>query len=186
MSIKSRNDLGSYLNSLGLSGNGIEIGVYKARFSHVLLSTSKLSKIYLLDAWKHFDPSEYPDRSNLEQNAMDQMYLNVVEAMKQYGERVVVLRKDSRDAFLEFQDGFFDFMYIDANHAYEFTKADLTNWYPKLKSGGVFSGHDYFDNPPVYGVKSAVDEFCGRIGVTLLVTGEQSRKSQPSWYFVKP
>ena len=81
-----------------------------------------------------------------------------------------------------------DFIYIDANHAYDFVVKDIELWFPKLKKGGVFAGHDYInldwyndpnfasnnkdkyiwtinsDNANVYhgvfGVNPAIDEFC--------------------------
>jgi hypothetical protein len=36
-----------------------------------------------------------------------------------------------------------DFVYIDANHKYDAVKKDLELWYPKVRKGGVFAGHDY-------------------------------------------
>ena len=52
----------------------------------------------------------------------------------------------------------FDFLYIDGNHRYEAVKSDLINYYPRVKKGGIISGHDYeFEGTP--DVKKAVDEF---------------------------
>jgi predicted O-methyltransferase YrrM len=58
-----------------------------------------------------------------------------------------------------------DFVFIDADHSYEGCKADIEAWFPKVKPGGLLSGHDY-DNPdfPEFGVKRAVDEFAARHG----------------------
>ena len=77
------------------------------------------------------------------------------------------------------------YIYIDANHKYEYVKQDINNWYPKLKDGGLFSGHDYLDGKigrTVYGVKMAVDEFCKSINKTPIITTD---KPCPSWYFIK-
>lgn len=47
-----------------------------------------------------------------------------------------------------------DLVFIDANHSYEFVKQDILKYRPKLKSGGVLSGHDI----NFLGVNKAVNE----------------------------
>ena len=37
----------------------------------------------------------------------------------------------------------FDFIYVDGNHCYADFNMDLKSWYPLVKVGGVFGGHDY-------------------------------------------
>lgn len=68
---------------------------------------------------------------------------------------VQILREDTLAASKHFSDNFFDFVYIDADHSFEATYADITNWYPKIKQGRFLLGHDY----PRYGVGEAVDKF---------------------------
>ena len=58
----------------------------------------------------------------------------------------------------QFEDNYFDFIFIDADHKYKFVIEDMIHWYPKLKIGGIFSGHDW--RVP-NGVVRAVDEFYG-------------------------
>jgi|TARA_R110000824_G_scaffold2570_4_gene11849 predicted O-methyltransferase YrrM len=63
-----------------------------------------------------------------------------------------------------FDDESIDFVYVDADHSYKGCMADLEAWYPKLKKGGILSGHDYGEHPdkpePDFpGVTRAVDEF---------------------------
>lgn len=55
-----------------------------------------------------------------------------------------------------FEDKSVDYVFIDADHSYESVLADITVWYPKVKEGGIISGHDYkwWDT-----VKKAVDDF---------------------------
>jgi hypothetical protein len=54
-----------------------------------------------------------------------------------------------------------DFIFIDANHGYEFVKEDSNAWWPKLKIGGLMCGDDY-QNKPTHGVIQAVDELFPR------------------------
>ena len=78
-------------------------------------------------------------------------------------ESVVITRGRSNIEYSKFENGFFDFIYIDALHTYKSTKEDITNWYPKLKKGGIIAGHDYclkdIGKPTEYGVIKAVTEF---------------------------
>jgi hypothetical protein len=185
MEIEKRNNLGNLINSLNLDGSGIEIGVNCGDYSEILLKTSKLKKIYLLDLWEQLPKEQYTDITNTSQNEQNNKYNMVIEKMKSYGERVQIIRKDCSIAFNDFGDSFFDFIYIDANHKYEYVKQDIDNWYPKLKNGGLFSGHDYLDGKigrTVFGVKRAVDEFCKLINKTPIITIDSPC---PSWYFVK-
>lgn len=55
-----------------------------------------------------------------------------------------------------FIDETVDYVYIDADHSYESVLADITAWYPKIKEGGIISGHDY---KWWQTVKKAVDDF---------------------------
>jgi hypothetical protein len=55
-----------------------------------------------------------------------------------------------------YEDESLDFVFLDASHKYDDIKADLFAWYPKVKKGGIFAGHDY---PTWTQVVRAVDEF---------------------------
>ena len=61
-----------------------------------------------------------------------------------------------------YTDGFFDLVFIDANHDYEAVKADILAWMPKVKPGGLLLGHDYYTTTanPHPGVRQAVKELC--------------------------
>lgn len=56
-------------------------------------------------------------------------------------------------------DSSLDFVFVDAGHSYASVRADLRAWWPKVKPGGWFGGHDYHDAFP--GVRRAVDERFG-------------------------
>jgi len=54
-----------------------------------------------------------------------------------------LVKKHSVEAARDIPDGSLDFVYIDANHWYEYVVADLAAWVPKVRSGGIVAGHDY-------------------------------------------
>lgn len=192
--MKTRNDFGKVLNELNLTGNGIEIGVAHGKFSEIWIPSCNLKNVFLVDSWKEYGEGEYMDGNNFDQIEQDKRYKLVLKKMKKYGNRVTVIRKESLEAVKDFIDGFFDFIYIDANHEYKWVKRDLEAWYPKLKVKGLFAGHDYlnktgnkknrFGESSVCGVKQAVDEFCHKIKTKPSVTGG-TRRCPRSWYFIK-
>lgn len=57
------------------------------------------------------------------------------------------------------QDGWADFVFIDAGHSYGAVTADIAAWRPKVRHGGWLGGHDYHPAHP--GVMRAVDEAIG-------------------------
>lgn len=75
---------------------------------------------------------------------------------------VVIHREKSSVAIPKFKDNYFDWVYIDGNHDYEFVLGDLRMCLPKMKRGGVIAGDDYVRPGPAkdYPVKRAVDDFC--------------------------
>jgi hypothetical protein len=52
-----------------------------------------------------------------------------------------------------------DFVFVDAGHSYAAVSADIDAWWPKVKPGGWFGGHDYHEHHP--GVMRAVQECFG-------------------------
>ena len=43
----------------------------------------------------------------------------------------------------EFEDQYFDFIFLDSYLNEKDVEHELKRWYPKLKVGGYYSGHDY-------------------------------------------
>lgn len=80
------------------------------------------------------------------------------ENLKRDGVRDFVkdIKKNSWDASNDFEDESVDFIFIDADHKYESVVKDIQSWLPKLKKGGMMSGHDF--TQPTAGVKKAVEE----------------------------
>ena len=68
------------------------------------------------------------------------------------------IKATSEDAFYNFfvlQDIKIDLLFIDGDHSYEHAKHDISKYYSKVRSGGLFSGHDF----SLPGVTRALKEF---------------------------
>ena len=55
-----------------------------------------------------------------------------------------ILDFNSQEASSKYEDNFFDYIYIDAEHTYQAVTKDLEVWYPKLKKNGTLFGDDYY------------------------------------------
>jgi len=83
-------------------------------------------------------------------------------------DRRIVLVGDSVLTSCLIPDGSMDFVFIDAGHEAPAILADLQSYHRKVRAGGLFFGHDYNgsrDRTGVFGVKLAVDQFCGSNGL---------------------
>jgi len=164
-------------------GVGVEVGVCEGEYSEAVLKYSRLSVLYSIDPWKEFDNGFYRDTGNVSQEEQDKRYQNTLERLKKYKKRSKVLRMTSYEASSLFNIDTLDFVYIDANHSYLECMNDFKLWWPKLKKGGIFAGHDYMNEPSWNcGVKRAVDEFLTSNKQKLFISNETS---YPTWYCIK-
>lgn len=147
---------------------GAEIGVWRGKFSNQILEIVKPKILHLIDPWI-FQPN-YPDRwyggkKAKNHQAMEEIYEGVVN--KFAGRNDVIIHRGLSENIVDlFEDGYFDWIYIDGNHSYEFVKKDLECFYPKVKAEGWITGDDYnWGQAEGYPVKKAVDELIANGGV---------------------
>lgn len=74
-------------------------------------------------------------------------------------EHIEILPMESLAASCHKPDDYWHFVFIDASHKYEQTKADIRLWFRKIMPGYTLAGHDYntFDEVNM-GVYAAVNE----------------------------
>lgn len=131
---------------------GVEVGVKEGRFISHLLQTFPDLTMYAVDPWE-----EQPEgNEDYREWDFDNIYNRYKAAVEPYGDRVIELREYSETAADKIPDGSLDFVFIDAQHDYYSCKRDIELWQPKVKKGGILSGHDY--NPKFPGVVRAVNE----------------------------
>lgn len=136
-------DLVFNLNNLvGKTGVGVEVGVFRGDLTQHILGHWRGGTMFLIDVWREIG-NEYQDVCNNDEQL--QYMVDTANVIKGHEHRAHMIRTTSKVASTLFQDESLDFIYIDANHKYDAVKEDLELWYPKLKKGGVFSGHDYLN-----------------------------------------
>jgi len=66
----------------------------------------------------------------------------LLEFCREYPYRAHIRRDFTNKAHANFEDGSLDFVFIDADHSMEAVDEDIRLWEPKVKKGGLVSGHD--------------------------------------------
>ena len=139
----------------------LELGTYKG--NSICYLADKISdygdldeiEIYTIDTfnptstssntWKQESDLKEMCYSNIEKLGMT----DIIDVMEGTGHQWVTL----------FEDEYFDFVFIDADHKYESVKQDIDDWYPKVRVGGILAGHDYAQTQ--HGIRKAVDDRFG-------------------------
>jgi hypothetical protein len=136
----NRSELTKFFESKNKIGKGVEVGSYKGQYAKEILQNWK-GKLFLVDVWFTQDEQEYNDISN--QKNYKEIFSTCMDNIKSNENRCHMLRASSKNASELFEDESLDFVYIDANHKYDYVKEDIKLWYPKVRKGGIVSGHDY-------------------------------------------
>ncbi len=137
----TRDDLSKVIGLMGLR-KGAEIGVQQGYHSVQMLESIPDCELLCVDDWKIW----WSKRE--EQGARERLALH----------NATIVKALSIDASRDVPDGSLDFVYIDASHTFDNVMLDLIIWSPKVRKGGIVSGHDY-DKPHRKGVIPAVDMY---------------------------
>jgi hypothetical protein len=113
-----RGELVELLNNLNLLGNAAEIGVWHAGFARHNLQHWRGKRYFMIDAWRFRsnDTSRDKNARAEDEHEVDFKIAKNVTAPWLASGRAVMLRLFAEAAVHVFPDGFFDFIYIDANH----------------------------------------------------------------------
>ena len=133
---------------LGKNDIMIELGVAAGRFAVECLTENPEIRYIGIDRWSdHHDDAE--------------MY-KAIESLSVFKPNVAIMRYTFSKALPLFHDNFADMIYIDGYaHTGQENGQTLDEWWPKLKTGGIFAGHDYDRNYPQ--TIRAVDNFIQKL-----------------------
>lgn len=132
--------------TIGPPARGFEIGVHRGKTSWHLLRTYPGLALGLVDSWGR---------------DIDEAFkAEAMGRLEPFSDRIAVFvdKSTSDDVLNMVPDGALDFVFIDADHSQAGCHADVEAWWPKVRDGGLFCGHDYGkeDHP---GVTVAVDDW---------------------------
>ena len=144
--ITRRKFLPKLIDQFGLK-IGAEIGVASGNYSaEILAGSASVQKLISIDAWAG-------DRGHDESQ-----YLEACERLKPFGSRNELLRSDFESAATDLPRHSLDFAYIDGYaHTGNNSGNNFELFWPALRPGGLFGGHDYCRDFPRN--MEAVDQF---------------------------
>lgn len=186
--ILHRNDFAGYLNRYGLLTSAVEVGCHRGDFCSHLRQIWNGDIVHCVDSYVTQDGRKHWEDFTILADRMDRA---------SRGHKKWWFHGMSSAAAAEyFTSESLDFVYLDASHDYNNVSVDLRAWYPKLKPGALFAGHDFINGDwrnmvadptkeqvqtMIYGVKFAVEEFAKENDYKISLTQESIK----SWYFHK-
>jgi predicted O-methyltransferase YrrM len=176
-----RDQIVNVLNEFYPNGIYADLGVLSGTSYKLLYENCNPKLLIGIDIFEDTGITTETDGQNSE------FYKNIEDAMYAYiadKPNCRLIKGRTAEVASQFEDNFFDYIYIDADHSYEGVKKDLNAYWPKVKPGGILGGHDYmiFHTTYDFGVVQAVDEFKEQQQIKYFyVTPE----GYPSWYIIK-
>ncbi|MEO0991579.1 MAG: class I SAM-dependent methyltransferase, partial [Pseudomonadota bacterium] len=150
-------------------GRCAEIGVWNGGFSGAILDVTRPKELTLIDPWDLLagEASDtWTHAKHEDAKAMRAMFDNVCA---KYAENpnVVVQKGFSAEVLESFPDAYFDWVYIDGNHLYDFVRKDVELAFRKVRPGGIIAGDDFFwKRDERFHVKEAVLDAMRAQGIT--------------------
>jgi len=142
----TRADLYVLFAKLGYK-TGVEVGASRGVNANDMHETIPNLNLTLVDPWVAFG------RNSAEH--MERVYQKCRKRLKRWNPTYI--RKPSVEGVKDIQDESIDFVYIDGMHDFDSVMMDIIVWTPKVKRGGIVSGHDFFYGySPYSGVIEAV------------------------------
>jgi hypothetical protein len=142
------------LQKIPSGGVACEIGVASGGFTADILRLNAPAKLHLIDAW-----------SEARYAADKQRVVSAFQAEIDAGS-IVIDQGLSIEMLQKFPEHYFDWVYLDTDHSYKTTAAELDLLRSRVKLGGRIAGHDLCAGnvirPVPYGVVEACNEFCAR------------------------
>lgn len=155
-----------------------EIGVWEGRFARDICAITG-AHLTAVDPWAVQEG--YLEVKN-DKRRLDRAYEATKQALASY--QHTIIRATSLEAAKQIPDRSLDAVFIDGNHLREPVLADISAWAPKVKHGGILSGHDFkiYQNKPFIEVFDAVNDYVREHSIAPLIAFNAD--NSPSWAWV--
>ena len=143
----------------------VEVGCKEGRTTGHILKTVPDARVIAIDPWMSQESSDDPtketynewDFSKIEREFQENTGCEFLAGTMLYSvDRLTFMRQTSEQAAANLKGNEYDLVFIDALHDYEHVKQDIALWWPKVRIGGMLTGHDFNHKWP--GVERAVAE----------------------------
>ena len=125
---------------------GVEVGSLHGRSSYAISIAINQGILYCIDMWDGIDTHAHSFTSEeiLNNNFPPDGMKNTIEVFKENTKNrknIVTIQGYSPDCVRDW-DRPIDFIFLDAHHTNPNDRDNIDFWLPKIKSGGLFIGHD--------------------------------------------
>jgi hypothetical protein len=170
-------DIAPLIHLYNLHGDnlvGIEVGINRAfSFCALLQLCPNIKELHGVDNWEPYD--DYlgsTDGTPVYSVPLVEVEINkaIAEVSVKHCEnsnKAVLHHMDSSLCAKQFPDEYFDFIFLDTYLSHDHALSDFNTWYPKIKKGGLFTGHDYYSPE----INQAISKFRGDNNITSHLSG---------------
>jgi predicted O-methyltransferase YrrM len=152
---------------------GVEIGVCLGATTEALLTKiPNIKKTYAVDNYPTFIDWNGGDM-NAERQELMKQYAKTL--LTPFGDRVEFCYESSIEFGKTLKEESLDFVFIDGDHSEEASYNDFWMYYPLVKKGGIFAGHDIV----LESVKNSLKNYLGGNFSKVITV------SNNAWYMIK-
>jgi hypothetical protein len=137
---------------------GAEIGTAKGKTAGMVLARHPSLHLYLVDLWEPV-PSEVGGGRQYKNWNFPKIKQAFHRNVGHFKDRTTILKGISWEMANAVEDNSLDFVFIDADHEYESVIKDIRAWTPKVKPGGMVSGHDTHFEGVMKALKELIPNF---------------------------
>jgi hypothetical protein len=134
---------------------GCEIGVEFGENAYNILTYLDMKDLLLIDPYKEY--GGMLGNGVLATKDTVECRDTAFKVLEPFEKNISWILDFSDIASTKIKDESLNFVYIDGNHRFEYVLQDITNYWSKIKKGGIIGGHDFKSGT---GVEKAVTTFC--------------------------